>query len=168
MPVQTLECLRLLTNIETEKRKLIQVVLFGQPELDTLLEHPSVRQLRQRITFTYRLVPLNLAATRAYVRHRLAVGGYRGPDLFGRDAISALHRWSGGIPRLINVLAHKALLAAFGSADRVVSARHVRLAVQDTHEARPGGFFRFLFPGRWLPGVVGAVALAVMVLSLGG
>jgi MSHA biogenesis protein MshM len=171
MPVQTLECLRLLTNIETEKRKLIQVVLFGQPELDALLEHPSVRQLRQRITFTYRLIPLNPAATRAYVRHRLAIAGYTGPDLFARDAISALHRASGGIPRLINVLAHKALLAAFGAADGTVRRRHVRMAAQDSEEAGSARFPRFFFPGsavRWLSGVVGALAIVVLVLSLNG
>ena len=170
MPVQTLECLRLLTNIETEKRKLIQVVLFGQPELDTLLEHPSVRQLRQRITFTYRLMPLNAAAMRAYMRHRLAVAGYAGPELFGRDALAALYRASRGVPRLINVLAHKALLAAWGAADKTVRARHVRAAAEDSREAGPGRFRYFLLPGgmaRWLSGVFGALLLAAVVMTLG-
>jgi MSHA biogenesis protein MshM len=174
MPVQTLECVRLLTNIETEKRKLIQVVLFGQPELDVLLEHPAVRQLKQRITFNYQLVPLNRAAMTAYVRHRLAVAGYSGRELFNAGALDVLFRASRGIPRLINVLAHKSLLAAFGVADHTVQARHVTLAIKDSPEARPprpmlvppGGFMR------WLSGVFGTLALiaalAHVYVSAGG
>lgn len=136
MPVETLETLRLLTNLETEKRKLIQVVLFGQPELDTLLQEPSVRQLRQRITFTYQLEPLNRIAVRHYINHRLAVAGHQGAELFDRHALETLFRASGGIPRLVNILAHKSLMAAYGQGAPQVARRHVRAAAADTADAR--------------------------------
>lgn len=136
MPIQTLEVLRLLTNLETEKRKLLQVVLFGQPELDTLLEQPSIRQLKQRITFSYRLLPLNRIAFRAYVRHRLAVAGYQGSGLIQRGAYEQLYQASQGIPRLVNIIGHKALLAAYGQGDSQVKPAHIRMAVADTSEAQ--------------------------------
>ena len=100
MPIETLEALRLLTNLETEKRKLLQVVLFGQPELDQKLEGESVRQLRQRITFQYRLTALGRDEVDQYLAHRLRVAGYRGNRLFTRPAARLVHRWSGGVPRL--------------------------------------------------------------------
>ncbi|MBI1732539.1 MAG: AAA family ATPase [Gammaproteobacteria bacterium] len=136
MPIRTLEVLRLITNLETEKRKLVQVVLFGQPELDSLLEHPAVRQLKQRITFSYLLLPMNRIAVRAYVRHRLRVAGGRGPDLFSDSAVTALSRASKGIPRLINILSHKAMMAAFGEGDDRIRPRHVQAAIRDTLEAQ--------------------------------
>ena len=136
MPVRTLETLRLLTNIETEKRKLIQVVLFGQPELDILLEQPSIRQLKQRITFTYELKPLNKTAVKAYIRHRLMVAGYKGRDLFTTSAMEYLYNASGGIPRMINILSHKAMLVAYGRGESSISAGHVRAAVKDSPEAK--------------------------------
>src|SRR6185503_20089527 len=104
MPIETLEALRLLTNLETEKRKLLQVVLFGQPELDQKLEHPSIRQLRQRITFQYRLTALGRDECDHYITHRLRVAGYRGNRLFTRPAGRLVHRFSSGVPRLINIV----------------------------------------------------------------
>lgn len=136
MPIESLEALRLLTNLETEKRRLLQIVLFGQPELDEVLGRESVRQLRQRITFQYRLRALARDEIASYVRHRLRAGGYHGADLFGRRAIAVLHRASGGVPRLINIVAHKALLLAYGEGLHEVKARHVRAAVSDTPAAR--------------------------------
>jgi MSHA biogenesis protein MshM len=136
MPVETLETLRLLTNLETEKSKLLQVVLFGQPELDEVLKNPSIRQLRQRITFTHQLLPLNRVALDQYVRHRLAIAGYAGSDLFTRGAMDLLYGASGGIPRLINILANKALMAAWGAGDRQIARGHLRQAIDDTAEAR--------------------------------
>lgn len=136
MPIKTLETLRLLTNLETEKRKLIQVVLFGQPELDALLDEPSIRQLRQRITFSYRLQPLNRVAHAQYVNHRLAIAGHQGPPLFSVAALNLLYRHSRGIPRLVNILAHKGLMAAFGEGEAAVARRHVRAAADDTADAR--------------------------------
>ncbi|WP_455229923.1 ExeA family protein [Geopseudomonas aromaticivorans] len=137
LPPKTLEALRLLTNLETEHCKLLQVVLFGQPELDAVLEQPEFRQLRQRITFSYRLRPLDLADTRRYVEERLIHAGYRGEALFEAGALRRLVAGSGGIPRLINILAHKALMVAFGAGSRRVRASHVQRAVQDTEGARP-------------------------------
>ena len=139
MPTQTLETLRLISNLETEKRKLIQIVLFGQPELDEKLEQPSVRQLRQRIVFHYRMPGLKRAELGAYLEHRLRVAGYHGGRLFSRFARRALFKYSDGMPRLVNILAHKALLAAFGEGDDSVALRHVRAAARDTEGARKGG-----------------------------
>jgi MSHA biogenesis protein MshM len=136
MSVDSLEALRLLSNLETERRKLLQVVLFGQPELDDRLDQPSIRQLRQRIAFSCRLVPLSLAETTAYVAHRLKVAGYRGAALFSRGALRRLQRASAGIPRLVNILAHKALMSAYGEGGTRVLARHVALAAADTESAR--------------------------------
>jgi len=138
MPVETLETLRLLTNLETEKRKLLQVVLFGQPELDRLLAAPSVRQLRQRITYAYRLLPMNRVGLDAYVAHRLTVAGRAAP-LFDRAALDVVHRASGGVPRLVNILCHKALLAAFGKGRGRVGRDAARAAVIDTECARREG-----------------------------
>lgn len=143
MPLETLEALRLLTNLETEKRKLLQIVLFGQPELDAKLDQASVRQLKQRISFHYRLGALHLDELDLYVAHRLAIAGYRGGRLFSRGAMSMLCRASGGVPRLVNILAHKSLLLTFGQGLAQVEARHIRAAVADTPAARP---FRWWWP----------------------
>ena len=114
MPLETLETLRLLTNLETEKRKLLQVVLFGQPELDRKLATESVRQLRQRITFQYRLGSLTAGEIGDYVAHRLAVAGSAMAALFSPSGGARAPPASRGVPRLVNILAHKALLLAFG------------------------------------------------------
>ncbi len=132
MPEETIEALRLLSNLETESAKLLQVVLFGQPELNALLSRPSLRQLQQRITFQQNIAPLDKQAVQQYVGHRISLAGYNGPALFDKRAVSLLHRSSGGIPRLINILCHKALMSAFGQGDRVVSHKHVKKAIKDT------------------------------------
>lgn len=139
MPIETLEALRLLSNFETEKRKLLQIVLFGQPELDEKLHRPEVRQLLQRIAFHYRLGGLKKSELAYYLAHRLRVAGFRGETLFTPAATRALHRASGGTPRLVNILAHKSLLAVFGEGRQQAKVRHVRLAAKDTEGAgRPG------------------------------
>jgi MSHA biogenesis protein MshM len=135
MPLNTLEALRLLSNMETEKRKLLQLVLFGQPELDVKLANPSVRQLRQRITFSYRLSGLRRDELEHYLNHRLRVAGYRGDRLFAPGVVRMIHRASRGTPRMINILAHKALLSAFGEGRQQVTLRHLRMAVRDTEGA---------------------------------
>jgi len=132
MPEQTLEALRLLTNIETEQVKLFQVVLFAQPELDVLLSQPSLRQLRQRITFSFEIEALDRDGVERYVVHRLATAGYNGPFLFSKRALDFLFRTSDGIPRVINILCHKALMVAFGKGERTVQIDHVRSAADDT------------------------------------
>lgn len=136
MPLQTLEAMRLISNLETEKRKLIQIVLFGQPELDDKLRQPSVRQLRQRIVFHYRMPGLRPAELGAYLDHRLRIAGHHGGRLFSAPARAALYRHSHGMPRLVNILAHKALMAAYGQGDERVRWRHVRAAARDTEGAR--------------------------------
>lgn len=135
MPLETLEAIRLLTNLETEKRKLLQIVLFGQPELDQKLAQESVRQLKQRITFHYHLGTLSRAELAHYVDHRLRVAGYKGSGLFNKSAERELHQTSSGVPRLVNILAHKALLMAYGEGKYAVAARHVKAAATDTPAA---------------------------------
>jgi len=135
MPLATLETVRLLTNLETEKRKLMQVILFGQPELDRKLASDSVRQLRQRITFQYTLKALTRNEVADYVAHRLTIAGYSGPAVFTTAALRAVHLASRGIPRLVNILAHKALLVVYGEGGRTVDRGHVKAAVEDTPTA---------------------------------
>lgn len=137
LPVETLEALRLISNLETESSKLMQVILFGQPELDIRLAQDDLRQLRQRITFSYQLRALQIKETASYVEHRLSVSGYRGAPLFEGKALTLLHRGSAGIPRLINILAHKCLMLSYGKNQRKVSAQLVRLAIKDTESAVP-------------------------------
>ncbi|MBC9252525.1 AAA family ATPase [Pseudomonas alcaligenes] len=160
LPTATLEALRLLTNLETEQAKLLQVVLFGQPELDATLARNEFRQLRQRITFSYCLRPLDVKDTNRYLSERLAVAGYRGEPLFDGAAVRRLVRGSGGIPRLINILAHKALMVAFGEGRRQVGARQVQRAQLDTEGAQPFLRRRPL----WLGWSLAAMSLSLLAL----
>jgi len=137
MPLESLEALRLLSNLETEKRKLLQVVLFGQPELDDKLSQESVRQLRQRITFQHCLDALSRKEVEYYVAHRLRVAGYVGQPLFTPRALRLIYRATRGVPRLVNIVAHKCLLVVYGEGGHEVEARHVRMAADDTPSARP-------------------------------
>jgi len=132
MPLESLETLRLLTNLETEKRKLVQVILFGQPELDARLAHESIRQLRQRITFQHHLGTLTREETEHYLAHRLAIAGYSGDRVFAPAAVRKIYRASRGVPRLINILANKAMMLAYGEGTRKVTAGHARAATSDT------------------------------------
>ncbi len=136
MPIETLEALRLLTNLETEKRKLLQVIIFGQPELEEKLNHPSIRQLKQRITFDYHLGPLSRAELNYYVHHRLVVAGYQGGRLFTPMAMWLLQRKTRRIPRLVNILAHKAMLCTYGKGKRTVGVFDVLAASNDTASMR--------------------------------
>lgn len=145
LPDETLEAIRLFGNLETESSKLLQIVLFGQPELDSRLAKPHLRQLRQRIGFSYCLRPLRFDETRAYLEHRLHISGYRGAPLFGGAALRQLWHASRGIPRLINILAQKCLMLAYGQGARQIDGRLVRLAVRDTDDARR------LLSRRWWP-----------------
>ncbi|WP_273027768.1 ExeA family protein [Massilia timonae] len=132
IPVESLEALRLLTNLETEKRKLLQIVLFGQPELNRKLELASIRQLAQRITFHYHLGPLSRDDLDFYVAHRLRVAGFTGARLFSGAAIRGLYQASGGVPRLVNIMAHKALMLSYGQGKQQVVKSHVTIAARDT------------------------------------
>ncbi len=163
---ETLEAIRLMTNLETEKQKILQVVLLGQPELDQRLENQyNLRQLRQRITFSSRLKPLNLEEIHLYLNHRLQVAGYQGGELFTPKAIKRIHGHSGGIPRLINILAHKSLMAAFGKGVTSVDIVHVAAAAADTEGLYATGLtgkMKRLFPRLITVGVKWPAAVFVL------
>jgi general secretion pathway protein A len=126
-----LEQLRLLTNLETNTKKLLQVILIGQPELQQLLQRQDLRQLAQRITARYHLMPLTMDEVRLYVQHRLQVAGCQRP-VFNDAALKALFRFSGGIPRLLNLLCDRAMLGAYSQQRALVDARLVELAAGET------------------------------------
>lgn len=150
MPLATLEEIRLLSNLETRHHKLLQIVLFGQPELDELLADPAIRQLRERIVHSFHLDPLNATDTRAYLNFRMRQAGYRGPDVFGPAAVREIQRASLGLTRRINIIADKALLVAYTERTHQVNARHVLAAARDSE------FIDFARPGQrrlWAAGV---------------
>ncbi|MBW2236554.1 MAG: AAA family ATPase [Deltaproteobacteria bacterium] len=128
LSTETLEQIRLLSNLETDTQKLLQIILIGQPELDAMLASPQLRQLRQRITVHWRLDPLSPSETRSYVRHRLRIAAGTERDLFTGPALREIHRRSGGVPRLVNVLCDRALLAGFAEGASGVDRRRVRRA----------------------------------------
>ena len=150
IPIDSLEALRLLTNLETEKRKLLQIVLFGQPELNANLQSPVIRQLAQRITFHYHLGALSRDDLDYYLAHRLRVAGFAGGRMFTKAAVRKLYAATGGIPRLVNIVAHKALMLAYGEGRQQVEPRHLHAAAADTVSPRAAG-------GRW-PWYAGAAA----------
>jgi MSHA biogenesis protein MshM len=160
LPDDTLEALRLLTNLETQQQKLLQVVLFGQPELNKKLASYRFRQLRQRITFSSELALMSRPQVAAYLQQRLAQAGAN-QALFSGAALRSLSRYSRGIPRLVNILAHKALLLAFGEGKAAAGYQHVRLAALDTEDVQPK-------PRSWwwyaacllLPGIAGYAVAA--------
>src|SRR5688572_27694004 len=130
LSIDALEQVRLLTNLETPTQKLLQIILLGQPELREVLEKPELRQLAQRITARYHLTPLDEQETEAYLRHRLAVAGsVRFP--FTRLGTRALHRRSGGVPRLINIIAERALMAGYVTDEPQIGERLVDHAADE-------------------------------------
>jgi MSHA biogenesis protein MshM len=142
MPLETLEEIRLLSNLETHVAKLLQIVLFGQPELDDNLDQQSIRQLRERIVHSFYLDPLGSTDLSSYVSFRMRSVGYRGPDVFTRGAYKALAKASEGLIRRVNILGDKALLAAYADNSHQVTEKHVRTAVKDSEfgrSARKGG-----------------------------
>ncbi|MBY0439999.1 MAG: AAA family ATPase [Burkholderiales bacterium] len=136
MPIATLEEIRLLSNLETDRHKLLQIVLFGQPELDALLRKPEIRQLRERITHSFTLAPLSAADIGLYLNFRLRAAGYKGPDVFGPAVVSRIARASAGLTRRVNLLGDKTLLAAFSENTHAVATRHVRAAIRDSEFAQ--------------------------------
>ena len=156
LPRETLEALRLFTNLETEKKKLLQVVLLGQPELDKRLAEPELRQLRQRIGFSCELQPLDNESLRVYINHRLRSAGMKmerlpQAELFSEGAIKQMRRASRGIPRLANIIAHKALMLAYGKGVYEVTAGMIKTAAKDTDDVQ----FNY-----WLAGLIVALGLA--------
>lgn len=161
MSREALEQIRLLTNLETATDKLLQIILLGQPELRHLLGRPELRQLAQRITARYHLDPLNASETSHYVRHRLAVAGSeRGP--FKRDALKALYEESGGVPRLINIIADRALMAGYAHELDAIDARVVREAAREVagDEWDEGS--------GWLRGALAGVVMTIVLLGGAG
>ncbi len=157
MPIESMEALRLLTNFETEKSKLLQVVIFGQPELDTKLNSPSIRQLKQRITYSLHLPPLQKKELDEYLAHRLKVAGYTDKTLFTPSAFWLLKLKTGLVPRLVNILAHQSLLVAFERHSTKVDWWHVWTASRESESFKSlASHFKFV----WLilvASVVGAL-----------
>lgn len=162
MPLETLEEIRLLSNLETDDYKLMQIVLFGQPELDEKLSDPSIRQLRERITHSLYLTPLALGDIQAYLNFRLRAVGYTGPDLFSREVARAILHYSQGLVRRINIMADKTLLTAYTQDRHTLSVKDIRQVARDS-QFRPARPF-----WRWLPafGLFGCLAAGLMFIHL--
>ena len=157
MPIETLEALRLFSNIETEKSKLMQTVLFGQPELDERLGQSCNRQLKQRITFSYKLEPVDRKSLTGYINHRLSIAGYHGGELFTSKAIDKIYKNSKGVPRLVNTLCNKALILAFGQGQNNVACKHIAQAINDAEDGNNTN---------WLAIYISLAAFAVVLLGL--
>jgi len=152
LQVEVLDQLRLLSNLETETEKLIQIVLIGQPELDDLLKKSALRQLRQRITISWELLPLNRDETRGYIQHRINVALGKGRVQFSRSAVELIYKYSHGIPRMINVLADRSLLIAYTMNTKKITPKIVRPAVKDIGNLNPMStwadyLWKNIFPG---------------------
>ncbi len=135
MPEETLKAVHLLTTLDSETGANLKVVLFGQPELDTLLKQPALAQLEDELSLSFTLPALDRDGVEAYVAHRLNKAGYSGPNIFTSGAIDLLYKGSQGIPRLVNVLAHKAMMVTFGKGATVVNEAYVGTAIRDTEAA---------------------------------
>ena len=166
MPYRSLEALRLLSNLETEKAKLLHIIFFAQPEFELRLSKVDLRQLRQRITFSYALKALHRQELSAYLDHRLQVAGFQGKSPFSPAAVRLLHKASNGVPRLINLLAHKALLVAYGKGVRNIDRKMITAAVKDTSGLKLSG--RKIFPAYVLEFSMIMVIAVVTLLALGG
>ncbi|MEX2480826.1 MAG: AAA family ATPase [Gammaproteobacteria bacterium] len=158
MPLESLEEIRMLSNLETTQEKLLQIVLFGQPELDLTLARHEIRQLRERITHSFTLAPFDHSDVRDYLQTRVRASGHRGNALFSAPAVRAIEHRSRGLLRRINVLADKALLAAFADNASRVEATHVKRAAQDSGFDRPGPR-----PRTWLVWSLGAALIGALV-----
>jgi MSHA biogenesis protein MshM len=132
LPAESLEALRLFTNLETETRKLLQVVLFAQPELDQRLAESAFRQLKQRITFSYKLRAMTKLEVEQYIQHRLQVAGYKGASLFSRTLAKKIAKVTDGIPRLVNIICHKMLMLGYGEGSYQLTKKHLSSAIKDT------------------------------------
>jgi len=155
MPIATLEEIRLLSNLETAQNKLLQIVIFGQPELDVMISKPEIRQLKERITYSFYLSPFKPDEVKDYINSRLRSCGYRSVELFNDKAIKVISKYSNGLLRRINILADKALLASYADNVNTVTAKHVHLAARETEfvDIQPFAFFRW-----------GLISLSVMLI----
>jgi type II secretory pathway predicted ATPase ExeA len=162
MPVETLEEIRLLSNLETDQYKLLQMVLFGQPELDDKLALPQIRQLKERITHSFYLDPFPPEDTLDYLNFRLRSVGYRGPSLFNQRTANSVEKYSSGLTRRINIIADKALMASFSEGQHEVTSRHVATAAKDSEFKVSGNYKPLLIAGS----VAAALTLAVWFGSM--
>ncbi|WP_435628437.1 AAA family ATPase [Candidatus Ferrigenium straubiae] len=158
MPLDTLEELRLLYNLQIGNAKLLQIILFGQPELNAKLDQPNMRQLKDRIVHHFHIQPLSRNTLESYLMFRMRAAGYRGPDIFSPNAIKLIAEASNGLMRRINILADKSLLAAFVEDTHNIEARHVQAAMRDSE----------LKPARSLPGRKLLIGSAAGILLLAG
>ena len=166
MPAESLEEIRLLSNLESNRHKLLQIVLFGQPELDERLAQTEMRQLKERITHNFALEPLKRNDIASYLMFRMRAAGYHGPDLFTPSAIQTIARASEGLTRRINILADKALLSAFSQGGHQVDQKEARAAVRDAQ-------FNPMADGRatplvWVGAAVAVLAAAAAFVIFGG
>jgi type II secretory pathway predicted ATPase ExeA len=139
LSLEVLEEIRLLTNLETSTEKLLQIVLSGQPEIEHLINQPVLRQLRQRITLRCKMSPLTLEDTRGYIAERLRIAGADGDPIFHPDALEVVFRYSGGIPRVINLLCEHALITAYADEQRPVLADTVQAVAHEFELDKPPG-----------------------------
>jgi len=163
LTAEVLEQIRLISNLETDTEKLIQIVLMGQSELRDKLARHELRQLAQRVTARYHLSPLSLAETGEYVRHRVVVAGGEGKVGFTSEALTAVHQLSGGVPRLVNLICDRTLLAGYVQSARTITAGMVRQAAKEVAAGRPAPAFR------WHHGLIATgltVALAVLAFAV--
>jgi len=163
MPLDTLEEIRLFSNLETAHHKLLQIVLFGQPELDESLSLPRMRQLKERITHSFKIPPLVPTLLPEFLMFRMRAAGYHGPDIFTKSAIQLMASVSEGIIRRVSILADKSLLAAFADNTHTISAKHVKAAVQDSEFSSTSA----LAPYRTLAIVLGLSATVLVSAGLG-
>ena len=158
LSVDVLEQLRLLTNLETDEKKLLQLVLLGQPELNDILAKPELRQLTQRVTARYHLTPLSKTEVADYIRHRLSVARCT-TDVFSPSAISSVYKYSGGVPRLINVLCDRAMLGVYSHSGDYVHKAHIKTAANE--------LFKEYKPKHSLPIPIFAATIAAIILLAG-
>jgi MSHA biogenesis protein MshM len=162
LPEESLEALRLFTNLETETRKLLQVVLFAQPELDERLATTRFRQLKQRITFSYKLRAMTALEVQRYIQHRMQVAGYKGATLFNSTLSKRVAKVSLGIPRLVNVLCHKMLMLSYGQGQYQITNKHLTAAIEDTEATRQVSYFKVYLS---IAGVLLSTVLIAYVLK---
>lgn len=156
-----LEQLRLISNLETEDDKLIQIVLAGQPELSLLLDLPELRQLNQRIAVRYRLRSMSMDETRTYIRHRMVVAGETGGVSFSRAALKIIHLYTRGLPRLINNLCDRALLIGYGDEQRRISAGIIIRGIREMLSVRQGRRYSLALAGT----IVAALLCAALFMT---
>ena len=147
LSAEILEQLRLISNLETENDKLIQIVLAGQPELSQLLDLPELRQLNQRIAVRYWLKSMSMDETRDYIQHRMVVAGETGGVSFSRPALKLIHLYTRGLPRLINILCDRALLIGYGDDQRLISAGVVKRTIKEILSVRQGRRYSLALAG---------------------